>query len=242
MRAPSLKHWLVLLLLMAGANHHGGLAVAGTPDPAAAREAMVAGLRAKGIRDEKVLAAMRKVPRHEFVEGHAQALAYRDTELPIESGQTIPSPYVTALMMEQLRLRPGMKVLEVGTDSGYHTALLVEITNRAYAVEPRLEVASAAQKRLKRLGYQGIASKVGDWWKGWPEHGPYDAIVVTGASDCYPPELLDQLKDGGRLVIPIGEGPVQTLNCVSKQGGNRARIEASITIRISSVLTRPERP
>ena len=242
MRAPSLKYWLALLLLLAAVGWYRGLSSAGAADPAAAREAMVARLRAKGIRDERVLAAMRKVPRHEFVEGQAKALAYQDTELPIESKQMMPTPYVTALMTEQLRLRPGVKVLQVGTDSGYHCALLAGITNRVYAVEPRPEVASAARQRLKKLNYSGIVSKVGDWWRGWPEHAPYDAIVVTGACDCYPMELLDQLRDGGRLVVPIGEGPVQTLNCVLKQGEGRARIEAGITIRISAVLVRPEGP
>ena len=242
MRVPSLRHGLVFLLLTAHVVCYGGLSFAGAPDPAAAREAMAARLRAKGIRDERVLAAMRKVPRHEFVEGQAKALAYQDTELPIESGQMMPTPYVTALMMEQLRLRPRVKVLQVGTDSGYQCALLAEITNHVYAVEPRPEVATAARKRLKKLKYSGIVGKVGDWWKGWPEHAPYDAIVVTGACDCYPQALLDQLRHGGRLVVPIGEGPVQTLNCVLKQDEKHARIEAGITIRISSVLTMPEEP
>ena len=206
------------------------------------REAMAARLRARGIRDQRVLSAVRKVPRHEFVEGQAKALAYQDTELPIESGQMMPTPYVAALMTEQLRLRPGTKVLQVGTDSGYQCALLAEITNRVYAVEPRPKVAAAARERLKKLNYSGVVGKVGEWWKGWPEHGPYDAIVVTGACDCYPQALLDQLRNGGRLVVPIGEGPVQTLNCVLKQEEGRVRIEAGINIRISSVLTMPEEP
>ena len=229
-------------MLMAEVVCYGGLSSAGAPDRAAAREAMAARLRAKGIRDERVLAAMRKVPRHEFVEGQAKALAYQDTELPIESRQMMPTPYVAALMMEQLRLRPRVKVLQVGTDSGYQCALLAEITNHVYAVEPRPEVATAARKRLKKLKCSGIVGKVGDWWKGWPEHAPYDAIVVTGACDCYPQALLDQLRNGGRLVVPIGEGPVQTLNCVLKQEEGRVRIEAGINIRISSVLTMPEEP
>jgi protein-L-isoaspartate(D-aspartate) O-methyltransferase len=180
---------------------------------------------ARGVRDRRVLAAMRAVPRHEFVSRGDVDKAYEDHPLPIGFGQTISQPYIVALMTELAAVRPGEKVLEIGTGSGYQAAVLAELTDRVDSVEIIPELARSAAQRLRRLGYRRVAVKNADGYFGWAAHAPYDAIIVTAAPDHVPPPLIRQLKEGGRLVIPVGPpGSYQTLwRIVKIQGEPLAR-------------------
>jgi len=167
----------------------------------------------RGINDEDVLNAMRAVPRHLFVPESSQDHAYGDYPLPIGYGQTISQPYIVALMTELLALQEGDKVLEVGTGSGYQAAILAEIPGiEVYTIEIIPELAESARERLESLGYTSLHCKQGDGYYGWPEHAPFDAIIVTAAPDHLPQSLVDQLANGGQMVIPIGPpGGYQTL-------------------------------
>lgn len=185
------------------------------------RERMVSSqIRLRGIRDSDVLQAMEAVPRHEFVPDEYLDQAYDDHPLPIGYGQTISQPYIVALMTELLELERGQKVLEIGTGSGYQAAILAEITDQVYTVEIIPELAHSVRERLERLGYENIQVLHADGYYGWEEHAPYDAIIVTAAPDHVPQPLIQQLKDGGRLVIPVGPvGFVQTLWLITKVDG-----------------------
>lgn len=174
----------------------------------------------RAIRDQPTLNAMRTVKRHRFVPERLKAYAYEDGPLPIGHGQTISQPYIVAYMTEFLRLKPGSRVLEIGTGSGYQAAVLSCIAGEVYTVEIITELGQQAQKRLKALGYQNVMVRVADGYNGWEEHAPYDAIIVTAAAEYIPPPLIKQLKEGGRMVIPVGSPfLVQTLMLVEKSGG-----------------------
>jgi protein-L-isoaspartate(D-aspartate) O-methyltransferase len=161
-------------------------------------------LRARGIADAAVLQAMAKVPRHRFVSPALESQAYSDRALPLAEGQTISQPYVVALMTELLELRGGEKVLEVGTGSGYQAAVLAEIVREVYTIEILPGLAASAATRLKRLGYSRVRVRAGDGYLGWPDAAPFDAIIVTAGATHIPRPLIDQLAEGGRLVIPVG--------------------------------------
>jgi len=186
------------------------------------RQSMVLNqLQSRDITDSKVLQAMLTVPRHQFVDEHIRESAYNDYPLAIGEGQTISQPYIVALMTQLLELRGNEKVLEIGTGSGYQAAVLAEIVEEVYTIEIYESLFKKSEKLLTDLGYQNIKFKVGDGYRGWEEHAPYDAIIVTCAPDHVPPSLLQQIKDdGGRIVIPVGGiWMVQTLMKIEKTGG-----------------------
>ncbi|MCX8160059.1 MAG: protein-L-isoaspartate(D-aspartate) O-methyltransferase [Candidatus Saccharicenans sp.] len=161
-------------------------------------------IRRRGVSDKKVLKAMLRVPRHLFVPEQMKELAYGDEPLPIGEGQTISQPYIVAYMTEALKLHGRERVLEIGTGSGYQTAVLAEIVKEVYTVELIPELSDRARAVLEKLGYQNIHFRVGDGTLGWPEHAPYDAVLVSAAPASVPPTLVEQLKVGGKMVIPVG--------------------------------------
>ena len=175
-------------------------------------------LRGRGIRDERVLEAMARVPRHEFVPPEHRDEAYEDHPIGIGAGQTISQPFVVAAMLEVLSLRPDDVVLEVGAGSGYETALLAELTRTVHGVERIASLAENARATLARLGYRNVSIVHGDGSQGLPDAAPFDAIVVAAAAPRVPPPLVDQLRDGGRLVIPVGSGIAQELQLIRKSG------------------------
>jgi protein-L-isoaspartate(D-aspartate) O-methyltransferase len=177
-------------------------------------------IAARGVNDSRVLDAMRTVPRHEFVPREQIDRAYEDRALPIGEGQTISQPYIVALMTELLDVQSGEVVLEIGTGSGYQAAVLAELTDRVYTIEILPKLARRAAETLDRLGVARVRSKNADGYFGWAEHGPYDGIIVTAAPDHIPAPLVEQLREGGRMVIPVGPpGSYQTLWRLSKQQG-----------------------
>lgn len=183
-------------------------------------------IRGRGIRDARVLAAMEKVPRHLLVDRSLRPGAYSDHPLPIGEGQTISQPYVVALMTEELRLSPTDRVLEIGAGSGYQAAILAEIVKEVFTIEIRKGLAERAAERLKDLGYRNIRVKYADGYFGWQEHAPFDAIIITAAVNHIPPPLLKQLKEGGRLILPLGSTVFyQTLTLVTKKKGGDLSVE-----------------
>jgi len=176
-------------------------------------------LRARGIRDERVLAAMSRVPRHEFVAGDSRSQAYEDHPLPIAEGQTVSQPYIVARMLEGLALDGSEIVLEVGTGSGYQTALLAELCRHVESVERHESLAGSAKSTLARLGYRNATVTIGDGSQGLAQRSPFDAIIVSAAAPRIPQALLEQLREGGRLVIPVGPASAQDLQLVYKRAG-----------------------
>ncbi len=171
------------------------------------RQMVEAQIRARGIRDQAVLAALARVPRHRFVPAELSDIAYRDDALPIGHGQTISQPYIVALMTELIEPKKTMKVLEIGTGSGYQAAILAECVGEVETIEVVPELGRGAARLFKELGYRTVHPRIGDGYEGWPERAPFDAILLTAAPpDVVPQPLLDQLKMGGRLVAPIGRG------------------------------------
>jgi protein-L-isoaspartate(D-aspartate) O-methyltransferase len=207
-------------------------------DFAAQRHGMVERqLQARGIKDERVLTAMAKVPREEFVPVDARAEAYSDGPLPIGYDQTISQPYIVAFMTENLRLKRSDRVLEIGSGSGYQAAILAELVADIYTIEIVEPLAKTAEATLQRLGYKNVHIKVGDGYKGWPEEAPFDAIIVTCAPENVPQPLTDQLKDGGRMVIPVGERFAQQLYLLEKRNG---QLKESVTLPVRFVPMKRE--
>jgi protein-L-isoaspartate(D-aspartate) O-methyltransferase len=184
------------------------------------RESMVKSqIENRGIKDKSVLNAMRKVLRHEMVPSNVVNRAYTDGPLPIGYGQTISQPYIVAFMTEAINPKPEHKVLEIGTGSGYQAAVLAEIVKEVYTIEIVNELYKSADKKLNELGYKNIFCKAADGYYGWEEHAPFDAIVVTAAAEHIPPPLVEQLKDGGKMIIPVGAPFLnQNLILVEKKG------------------------
>jgi len=207
-----------------------------TADFALQRQRMVEQqLKPRGINDVRVLAAMAKVPREEFIPVDARAGAYEDGPLPIGYDQTISQPYVVAFMTEQLRPKQGDRVLEIGSGSGYQAAILAELMAEVYTMEIVGPLAKTAEATLQRLGYQNVHIKVGDGYKGWPEEAPFDAIIVTCAPENVPQPIVDQLKDGGRMVIPVGERFAQQLYLLEKKNG-QLKESATLPVRFVPML------
>lgn len=176
-------------------------------------------LRARGIRDERVLAAMACVPRHEFVPAELRSQAYDDHPLPIGQEQTISQPYIVALMLQYLAIEPLNVVLEIGTGSGYQTALLAELAARVYSIERHQALALSAAAVLRGLGYGNVTVLISDGNQGLAENAPYDRIIVSAAAHAIPPALLEQLRDGGRMILPVGPEHAQELQLVRKRNG-----------------------
>ena len=192
-------------------------------------------LKPRGIKDERVLAAMAKVPREQFIPADARTDAYEDGPLPIGYDQTISQPYIVAFMTEQLRPKPSDRVLEIGSGSGYQAAILAELVADVYTIEIVEPLAKTAEATLQRLGYKNVHNKVGDGYKGWPEEAPFDAIIVTCAPENVPQPLADQLKDGGRMVIPVGERFAQQLYLLEKKNG-QLKESATLPVRFVPML------
>ena len=215
-----------------------GQQVPSAADFAAQRQRMVdRQLKPRGINDERVLAAMAKVPREEFVRADERNDAYEDGPLPIGYDQTISQPYIVAFMTEQLRPKPGDRILEIGSGSGYQAAILADLVADVYTIEIVEPLAKTAEATLQRLGYKNVHLKAGDGYKGWPEEAPFDAIIVTCAPDKVPQPLMDQLKEGGRMVIPVGERFAQQLYLLEKQNG---QLKESVTLPVRFVPMRRE--
>lgn len=230
--------WLAVAVLVAGGC---GQKAPLASDLAAQRQQMVQRqLMTRGINDARVLAAMAKVPREEFVPPDSRAASYEDGPLPIGYGQTISQPYIVAFMTEQLRPKPSDRVLEVGTGSGYQAAILAELVSEIYSIEIVESLAKSAEVTLQRLGYKNVHVKVGDGYKGWPEEGPFDAIIVTCAPDKVPQPLVDQLKNGGRMVIPVGERFAQQLYLLEKKNG-QLKQSATLPVRFVPMTSEAQR-
>lgn len=224
----------VLLFLLAGAcgsRESGDSAAAAADYPRLRREMVANQLRARDIWDSRVLEAMGKVPRHEFVPPPVKHLAYEDHPLPIGLGQTISQPYIVALMTQLADPRKEAKALEIGTGSGYQAAVLAELVDQVHTIEIVPELARRSGALLKRLGYENVHARAGDGYLGWPEVAPFDVILVTAAAGRVPEPLQQQLAEGGRLVIPVGDpGTVQKLLLLTKEEG-RIRRQNVLAVR-----------
>lgn len=199
--------------------------------PATPAEGMIERqLCGRGIRDPRVLRVMRSVPREKFVPKELRNSAYDDRPLPIGYGQTISQPFIVAFMTEQLQPKKDQRVLEIGTGSGYQAAVLSDLVAEVYTIEIVRPLAERAGAVLSELGYKNVHVKAGDGYKGWPEHAPFDAIIVTAAPNHVPPPLVAQLKEGGRMVIPVGEKGSQRLYLLEKRSG-QVRQTAVIPVR-----------
>ncbi len=221
-----------------------GLVKAAENEFASARRLMVAEQLARTGRDitnARVLRAMGKVPRHEFVPQALRTAAYQDYPLPIGYGQTISQPYIVGFMTEQLDPKPTDRVLEIGTGSGYQAAVLAELVARVYTIEIVEELAKRATADLQRLGYTNVQVRAGDGYKGWPEAAPFDAVIVTCAPEKVPQPLIDQLKEGGRMIIPVGPGGDQQLVLLRKQNGKLER-RAVLPVRFVPMTGQAQKP
>lgn len=249
---PRIRPAAVLAALLVAAI--GQLARCGADEDSftPARERMVReDLVGGGISDARVLESMRLAPRHEFVPQQQRHLAYFDMALPIGDAQTISGPLVVASMTEALRPRPSDRVLEIGTGSGYQAAVLAPLVGMVYSIEIKEALAARAARTLKRLGYRNVVTKAGDGFQGWPEHAPFDGILVTCSPENVPQPLADQLAEGGRMVIPVGERFEQQLVLITKRDGALVREPLAATLfvpmtgaaeDVRRVLPDPARP
>jgi protein-L-isoaspartate(D-aspartate) O-methyltransferase len=192
-------------------------------------------IEARGITDTKVLEAFRNVERHKFVLPEYIPYAYNDSPLPIDEGQTISQPYIVAFMTDALNLKRTDKVLEIGTGSGYQAAILAELCDSVFTIEIFEKLANKAQRVFDELGYDNIWCKTGDGFQGWPEHAPFDAIIVTCAPTNIPEPLKEQLAEGGRMIIPVGSDPVQHLVLLRKRKG-KIREERVLPVRFVPMI------
>lgn len=209
---------LALLSVLAMAPASGADETVESPFFRQARQRMIrTQLMARDIVDKDVLRAMESVQRQQFVPTALRGRAYDDNALPIAENQTISQPYIVAFMTQALQLRPGDRVLEIGTGSGYQAAVLAEVADSVWSIEIIPALGDSAAALLSRLGYDGIQLRIGDGYAGWPEQAPFDAIMVTAAPDHVPPALIEQLADGGRLVLPVGDN-IQTLRRLRRDG------------------------
>jgi protein-L-isoaspartate(D-aspartate) O-methyltransferase len=230
-----MKFFLTLLFLVCALITPGCLDSTDGTNFTQAREQMVKeDLMGRDITNPRVLEVMGNIPRHLFVDENLQHVAYNDNPLPIGEGQTISQPYMVALMTQSLELKGNETVLEIGTGSGYQAAVLAELVEEVYTIEIKPALTKRAEERLDSMGYRNIKVKNADGYFGWEEHAPYDAIMVTAAVNHIPPSLLDQLKDGGKLILPMGSTAYyQTLTLVEKQGNEL------IVTHITSVMFVP---
>ncbi len=220
--------WLCLFFLLAGCGGEAGSLE--EDEFARLRQRMVeAQLKDRDITDPVVLRVMGRVPRHLFVSGRLQEYAYDDHPLPIEEGQTISQPYIVAFMTQALQVGKGDTVLEIGTGSGYQAAVLAEICTRVYTIEIIPSLAESARLRLEGMGYENIEVRAEDGYFGWPEAAPFQGIMVTAAPDHIPPALVEQLAEGGRLVLPVGEDNQKLLR-ITRQG-KETRIDTLLLVR-----------
>jgi protein-L-isoaspartate(D-aspartate) O-methyltransferase len=201
----------------------------------------VSALIGKTTLDDRVLRAMGKVPRHEFVPVEVQPYAYANMPVPIGFGKTISQPFMVATMTDLLELQPDDTVLEIGTGLGYQAAVLAELAGTVYSVEIIDELAQRAIQRLKREGFTNIEVRIGDGYLGWPEHAPFDKVIVTAAPDLIPPSLLNQLKAGGRMVVPVGLPSAQQLVLAEKDLNGRVTVKEMMPVRFS-VLDGSDQP
>ncbi len=199
-------------------------------------------LAARGIDHKPTLNAMQKVQRHKLVPEEMLPYAYEDTPLPIGMEQTISQPYMVAFMTQAIRPQPGMKVLEIGTGSGYQAAVLAEIVDTVYTIETVEPLAKRAKSKLDEMGYSNILYKVGDGFHGWEEHAPFDAILVTAAPEEIPPKLLEQLKEGGKMVIPVGKSQNQQLRVVEKKKNGKVKSTNVMPVRFVPFTRRDSIP
>jgi protein-L-isoaspartate(D-aspartate) O-methyltransferase len=210
---------------------------------AEARAQMVAEqIERRGVRDERVLAAMRRVPRHLFVNPQQQPLAYADRALPIGEGQTISQPYMVAVMTERLAVAPDACVLEIGAGSGYQAAVLAELARQVITIERRADLAGAAEKRLAAIGYHNVTVIIGDGSSGFPARAPYGGIIVTAGAPLVPSGLQEQLAEGARLVVPVGTASQQDLVIIERQGNafTKSRGEGCVFVPLVGVEGWPE--
>ncbi len=191
----------------------------------------------KAALDERVMAAMARVPRHIFVQRELAPYAYENTSLPIGFGKTISQPFIVAIMTDLLDPQPDSVVLEVGTGLGYQASILAELARQVWSVEIIEEFATEAAERLRRLGYENVGIRVGDGSRGWPEHAPFDRIMVTAAAELVPPALIEQLKPGGRMVLPAGHPDEQKLTVVEKDANGHTHIRDLMLVQFSTLET-----
>jgi protein-L-isoaspartate(D-aspartate) O-methyltransferase len=193
-------------------------------------------IKKRGVKDERVLLAMQQVPRHLFVPQEYQKQAYEDYPLPIGDGQTISQPYIVAFMTEMAQIKPGHKVLEIGTGSGYQAAILSILTDRVFTIEIKENLARKAAKTLSALGFKNIQIRCGDGYAGWPEEAPFDSIIVTCAAEHIPPALFQQLKEGGRMIIPLGDPEGNQVLALVRKIKGKAEVKELLGVRFVPMI------